>query len=233
MHDDRTPVEARPERGARAAGPVRVARAGRTGAGGPGLAGRPRAVRVRHGVGKALVDELVPVGGPGAGGVGIQAEGLLYDSAGVPLKGIHPRNRHLPVASPASGGEGVRLLPQDGRQSGRPARLRAYATGCRPDRRRWAHLPIPLCRPRRTRRTGVAVGPRRRGAVGADARDPGGPARTHRLGVDTEEIWLPDSFGCMAAFPQLAKLAGIRWFLTPHPGGLGTTVRLTLLRGPS
>ncbi|MDQ1049607.1 hypothetical protein QFZ76_007843 [Streptomyces sp. V4I2] len=120
---------ARPVRGARAAGPVRVTRAGRTGAGGPGPAGRPRAVHDRHGVGKALVDELVPVGGPvpedwagrrveaavidrGFTGErpGIQAEGLLYDTAGVPLKGIHPRNRHLPVTSPASGGEGVRLL---------------------------------------------------------------------------------------------------------------------------
>ncbi|MGW0332726.1 glycoside hydrolase family 38 N-terminal domain-containing protein [Streptomyces sp. NPDC003011] len=34
------------------------------------------------------------------------------------------------------------------------------------------------------------------------------------LGVKTEEIWLPGSFGHSAAFPQLAKLAGIRWFLT-------------------
>ncbi|NEE30995.1 alpha-mannosidase, partial [Streptomyces sp. SID7982] len=34
------------------------------------------------------------------------------------------------------------------------------------------------------------------------------------LGVETEEIWLPDSFGYTAAFPQLAKLAGVKWFLT-------------------
>lgn len=27
------------------------------------------------------------------------------------------------------------------------------------------------------------------------------------LGVETEEIWLPDSFGYTAAFPQLARLA--------------------------
>jgi alpha-mannosidase len=43
-------------------------------------------------------------------GPGFQAEGLLYDAAGVPLKGIHPHNRHLPVASPAKGGEPVHLL---------------------------------------------------------------------------------------------------------------------------
>ena len=34
------------------------------------------------------------------------------------------------------------------------------------------------------------------------------------LGVETEEIWLPDSFGYTAAFPQLARLAGAKWFLT-------------------
>ncbi len=27
-------------------------------------------------------------------------------------------------------------------------------------------------------------------------------------------MWLPDSFGYTAAFPQLARLAGARWFLT-------------------
>jgi alpha-mannosidase len=34
------------------------------------------------------------------------------------------------------------------------------------------------------------------------------------LDVETEEVWLPDSFGYTAAFPQLARLAGARWFLT-------------------
>ena len=34
------------------------------------------------------------------------------------------------------------------------------------------------------------------------------------FGVDTREVWLPDSFGYTAAFPQLARLAGVRWFLT-------------------
>ena len=41
---------------------------------------------------------------------GFQAEGLVYDDHGVPIKGVHPRNRHVPVASPAEGGEPVRLL---------------------------------------------------------------------------------------------------------------------------
>ncbi|MET7367461.1 glycoside hydrolase family 38 C-terminal domain-containing protein [Streptomyces sp. NPDC005566] len=61
--------------------------------------------------------------------------------------------------------------------------------------------------------------------VESDANMPGGEALarqivhgkrffTEELGVDTEEIWLPDSFGYTAAFPQLARLAGVRWFLT-------------------
>ena len=61
--------------------------------------------------------------------------------------------------------------------------------------------------------------------VEADANMPGGEALARQvvhgkrffqdeLGVETEEIWLPDSFGYTAAFPQLAKLAGVRWFLT-------------------
>ncbi|SHN29028.1 alpha-mannosidase [Streptomyces yunnanensis] len=43
-------------------------------------------------------------------GPGFQAEGLVHDAVGVPLKGIHPRNRYVPVAAPARGGEQVRLL---------------------------------------------------------------------------------------------------------------------------
>ncbi|MGC5165254.1 alpha-mannosidase [Luteimicrobium sp. DT211] len=35
-----------------------------------------------------------------------------------------------------------------------------------------------------------------------------------RFGVDPEEVWLPDSFGYTAALPQIAKLAGYRWFVT-------------------
>jgi alpha-mannosidase len=34
------------------------------------------------------------------------------------------------------------------------------------------------------------------------------------LGVETHGVWLPDSFGYSAAFPQIAKLAGLKWFLT-------------------
>jgi alpha-mannosidase len=61
--------------------------------------------------------------------------------------------------------------------------------------------------------------------VESDANLPGGEALARQLvhgkrffidefGVDCEEVWLPDSFGYTAAFPQLAKLAGMRWFLT-------------------
>jgi alpha-mannosidase len=34
------------------------------------------------------------------------------------------------------------------------------------------------------------------------------------LGVECPEVWLPDSFGYSAAWPQLARLAGARYFLT-------------------
>ncbi|HEY3507268.1 MAG TPA: glycoside hydrolase family 38 C-terminal domain-containing protein [Actinocatenispora sp.] len=61
--------------------------------------------------------------------------------------------------------------------------------------------------------------------VESDANLPGGEALvrqvTHgkrffadELGVDTRGIWLPDSFGYTAAFPQIARLAGLDWFLT-------------------
>lgn len=61
--------------------------------------------------------------------------------------------------------------------------------------------------------------------VESDANLPGGEALARQLihgkrffsdefGVECEEVWLPDSFGYTAAFPQLAKLAGFRWFLT-------------------
>ncbi|TQM45704.1 alpha-mannosidase [Pseudonocardia cypriaca] len=35
-----------------------------------------------------------------------------------------------------------------------------------------------------------------------------------KLGVETEEVWLPDSFGYSGALPQLVRLSGSRWFLT-------------------
>jgi alpha-mannosidase len=34
------------------------------------------------------------------------------------------------------------------------------------------------------------------------------------FGVETHDMWLPDTFGYNAAMPQLMKLAGVRWFLT-------------------
>ncbi|MFJ3925942.1 alpha-mannosidase [Streptomyces sp. NPDC090022] len=34
------------------------------------------------------------------------------------------------------------------------------------------------------------------------------------FGIDTQEVWLPDSFGYTAAMPQIVKLSGSRWFLT-------------------
>ncbi|AJT41746.1 alpha-mannosidase [Psychromicrobium lacuslunae] len=34
------------------------------------------------------------------------------------------------------------------------------------------------------------------------------------FGIETEEVWLPDTFGYSAALPQIAKAAGAKWFLT-------------------
>ncbi|WP_432189439.1 alpha-mannosidase [Streptomyces sp. Tue6028] len=297
-------------------------------------------------------------------GPGFQAEGLLYDAAGIPLKGIHPRNRHLTVGAPARGGEAVHLLLEaaanpavlhgfepthlgdvltagDGPvyrfaaadlavldpdvwrlvldievlselmhelDAGRPRRheiLRALedmldvldlhdVPGTAPAAR--AALTEVLSRPasasaHRISATGHAhidsawLWPLRETVrkasrtfanvtalagdypelvfacsqaqqyawvkehqphiwerikkaveegnwapvgsmwVESDANMPGGEALARQivhgkrffreeLGVETEEIWLPDSFGYTAAFPQLAKLAGVRWFLT-------------------
>ncbi|PBC60559.1 alpha-mannosidase [Streptomyces sp. Tue6028] len=297
-------------------------------------------------------------------GPGFQAEGLLYDAAGIPLKGIHPRNRHLTVGAPARGGEAVHLLleaaanpavlhgfepthlgdvltagdgpvyrfaaadlavldPEVWRlvldievlselmhelDAGRPRRheiLRALedmldvldlhdVPGTAPAAR--AALTEVLSRPaaasaHRISATGHAhidsawLWPLRETVrkasrtfanvtalagdypelvfacsqaqqyawvkehqphiwerikkaveegnwapvgsmwVESDANMPGGEALARQIvhgkrffreefGVETEEIWLPDSFGYTAAFPQLAKLAGVRWFLT-------------------
>ncbi|RMI08750.1 alpha-mannosidase [Cellulomonas triticagri] len=35
-----------------------------------------------------------------------------------------------------------------------------------------------------------------------------------RFGIETREVWLPDSFGYSPALPQLVHLSGSRWFLT-------------------
>ncbi|TQK42960.1 alpha-mannosidase [Streptomyces sp. SLBN-118] len=61
--------------------------------------------------------------------------------------------------------------------------------------------------------------------VESDGNLPGGEAVARQLihgkrffieqfGIETKGIWLPDSFGYNAAYPQLAKLAGNEWFLT-------------------
>ncbi|MDO5729581.1 MAG: glycoside hydrolase family 38 C-terminal domain-containing protein [Actinomycetaceae bacterium] len=61
--------------------------------------------------------------------------------------------------------------------------------------------------------------------VEPDAVLPGGEALCRQLvegmgyfrdkfGVECEEIWLPDSFGYSAAIPQIARLAGLKHFLT-------------------
>lgn len=61
--------------------------------------------------------------------------------------------------------------------------------------------------------------------VESDANLPGGEALARQLihgsrffaeefGVTCHGVWLPDSFGYTAAFPQLARLAGMEWLLT-------------------
>lgn len=113
-------------------------------------------------------------------GPGFQAEGLLYDAAGIPLKGIHPRNRHLTVGAPARGGEEVRLLLE---AAANPAVLHGFEPTRLGDvltMRRWADLPIRGCRSRRTRSGRLASGPRYRGPLGADVRTGSGAAAAAR-----------------------------------------------------
>lgn len=61
--------------------------------------------------------------------------------------------------------------------------------------------------------------------VESDTNLPGGEALARQFvagkgffqrefGIDTPEVWLPDSFGYTGALPQIAKAAGARWFLT-------------------
>ncbi|WP_374101071.1 alpha-mannosidase, partial [Streptomyces phytophilus] len=61
--------------------------------------------------------------------------------------------------------------------------------------------------------------------VEADGNLPGGEALARQLvhgrrffeeefGIGQAGVWLPDSFGYTAAYPQLARLAGAEWFLT-------------------
>ncbi|MGH3501635.1 MAG: alpha-mannosidase [Nocardioidaceae bacterium] len=64
--------------------------------------------------------------------------------------------------------------------------------------------------------------------VESDTNIPGGEALVRQFvlgkrffleefGVDSDEVWLPDSFGYTAAFPQIARAAGARYFLTQKP----------------
>ncbi len=55
-----------------------------------------------------VVEVVVDLGFTGEG-PGFQAEGLLHDADGVPLKGIHPQNRWHRVSRSAAGGERVHL----------------------------------------------------------------------------------------------------------------------------
>jgi alpha-mannosidase len=61
--------------------------------------------------------------------------------------------------------------------------------------------------------------------VEADTNMPGGEAMARQFahgkrffleefGIETQEVWLPDSFGYSGALPQLVKLSGSKWFLT-------------------
>ena len=61
--------------------------------------------------------------------------------------------------------------------------------------------------------------------VESDTNMPGGEALARQFvhgkrffldefGIETEEVWLPDSFGYSAALPQLVALSGSKWFLT-------------------
>ncbi|WP_329379627.1 alpha-mannosidase [Streptomyces sp. NBC_01716] len=297
-------------------------------------------------------------------GPGFQAEGMVYDAAGVPIKGVHPRNRHVPVGDPAAGGEAIHLLLEAAANPSMPGDFMPSALGdvrtagdsplytfaaadiAVLDENVWhlvldievlselmAELPADrsrrheilralenmldaldlhdvagtataaraelagvLSRPaspsahrvsaaghahidsawlwplretvRKASRTFAnvtalageypelvfacsqaqqyawvkehqphiwerikkAVADGNWSPVGSmwvesDANMPGGEALARQLvhgtrffreelGVETEEIWLPDSFGYTAAFPQLAKLAGVKWFLT-------------------
>ncbi|MBW4040856.1 MAG: alpha-mannosidase [Acidobacteria bacterium] len=64
--------------------------------------------------------------------------------------------------------------------------------------------------------------------VESDTNMPGGEALARQfvlgkrwflehLGVESDEVWLPDSFGYSAALPQIARAAGARYFVTQKP----------------
>ncbi|MFC7595960.1 alpha-mannosidase [Terrabacter sp. GCM10028922] len=64
---------------------------------------------VPEGFAGEVVEVVIDLGFRGEG-PGFQAEGLLHDADGTPLKGIHPMNRWHRVAAPAVGGEPIHLL---------------------------------------------------------------------------------------------------------------------------
>lgn len=51
------------------------------------------------------------------------------------------------------------------------------------------------------------------------------------FGIETEEVWMPDSFGYSAALPQLAPLAGNRFMLSRSCPGTGPTAFRTTRSG--
>ena len=89
---------------------------------------------------------------------------------------------------------------------------------------------IKQSRPELFERIGKAVGEGTFVPVGgmwveADGNMPGGEALARQLvygrrffaeefGIEQDGVWLPDSFGYTAAYPQLARLAGAEWFLS-------------------
>ncbi len=68
-----------------------------------------------------VVEVVVDLGFTGEG-PGFQAEGLLHDADGVPLKGIHPQNRWHRVSRSAAGGESIHLYLE---AAGNPAVMAA------------------------------------------------------------------------------------------------------------
>ncbi|WP_189939705.1 hypothetical protein [Streptomyces aurantiogriseus] len=126
--------------------------------------------------------------GPGFTGdaPAFQAEGLLYDGAGVPLKGVHPRTRHLTVAAPAEGGEPGHLLVE---AAADPAVLHAFE----PTRPRDVLTASdgPFCR---CVSADPAVGGEEVWRLVPDVDGPGPVCAAEEPGVETEEIRLPGSF---------------------------------------
>jgi alpha-mannosidase len=71
--------------------------------------------------------------------------------------------------------------------------------------------------------------------VESDTNLPGGEAMARQFvagkgfflrefGIDTPEVWLPDSFGYSAAMPQIVRASGSRYFLTQKPSWNETNV---------